>query len=53
LQRAAVDAAWDAMEATRLERLMLAPVVLPMDGAGLAGVVAQEGRLVWEAVEAP
>ena len=51
LQRTAVDAAWDAMEATHLERLMLAPVVLPMDGAGLAGVVAREGRLVWNARE--
>jgi predicted nucleotidyltransferase len=47
LQRAAVAAAWDAMEALRLEELMLSPVVVPMDGDGLAAVIAQEGALVW------
>jgi predicted nucleotidyltransferase len=47
LQRAAIGAAWEAMEALRLEELMLAPVVVPMDGRGLAAVIVREGALIW------
>lgn len=43
VRQAAFDAAEDAMEATHLEAIRLATVVLPMDGFGLAAVVAREG----------
>jgi len=46
LRQAAFDAAEDAMEATHLEAIRLATVVLPMDGFGLADVVAHEGTLI-------
>lgn len=47
LRRMAPDAAWDAMEEMDLREVMLPPVILPMDGRGLAGVVEEEGLLVW------
>lgn len=49
LRQRAVNAAWDAMEALRMEGLMLVPVVVPMDGYGIAAVIAREGLLVWQA----
>ena len=46
LRRQAIDAAWEAAAELSLEALALAPVVLPMDGRGLASAVAREGRLL-------
>lgn len=47
LRRTSLDAAWDAMEELDLREMMLSPVILPMDGRGLASVVAEQGLLVW------